>query len=167
MNDAINPDVYQGFSNGAQMIDITENLNGNGAQAVQYIGRSTRLDGVVKGDPIEDLTKAKWFVERELARQLAEREAVDPVGVRMSRLNNLAEADEYTVFTDCDGDYAMRVDDEHYMLRGDFDPEALLEKVENEHYLCLASAAYGPFEYDRDATTKLQVLRVARGVARA
>ncbi|AST15208.1 hypothetical protein SEA_APPLECLOUD_42 [Rhodococcus phage AppleCloud] len=73
MNDAINPDVYQGFSNGAQMIDITENLNGNGAQAVQYIGRSTRLDGVVKGDPIEDLTKAKWFVERELARQLSTR----------------------------------------------------------------------------------------------
>ncbi|AOT23613.1 hypothetical protein SEA_BOBBYDAZZLER_45 [Rhodococcus phage BobbyDazzler] len=73
MNDAINPDVYQGFSNGAQMIDITENLNGNGAQAVQYIGRSTRLDGVVKGDPIEDLTKAKWFVERELQRQLATR----------------------------------------------------------------------------------------------
>ncbi|AEV52183.1 hypothetical protein RoPhRER2_gp37 [Rhodococcus phage RER2] len=73
MNDAINPDVYQGFSNGAQMIDITENLNGNGAQAVQYIGRSTRLDGVVKGDPIEDLTKAKWFVERELQRQLVKR----------------------------------------------------------------------------------------------
>ncbi|AOZ62866.1 hypothetical protein SEA_PARTRIDGE_44 [Rhodococcus phage Partridge] len=167
MNDAINPDVYQGFSNGAQMIDITENLNGNGAQAVQYIGRSTRLDGVVKGDPIEDLTKAKWFVERELARQLAEREAVDSLETRMSTLSNLADADEYTVFLDTDGDYAIRVDDEHYMLRGDFDPEALLEKVENEHYLCFAGPGYGPFHYDREATTKLQVARRARGVARA
>ncbi|AEV52119.1 hypothetical protein [Rhodococcus phage RGL3] len=70
MTDATNPDVYQGFSNGAQVIDITENLNGNGAQIVQYVARSTRIDGVVKDDPIEDLKKAKWFVERELARQV-------------------------------------------------------------------------------------------------
>lgn len=69
VKDAINPDHYKsGFSYGAQVIDITENLTGNGAQAVSMIARSCRHDGVIKHDPIEDLLKAKWFVERELNR---------------------------------------------------------------------------------------------------
>ncbi|WP_280350409.1 hypothetical protein [Nocardia abscessus] len=69
MGDAINPDYYKsGWSNGVELIDITENLTGNGAQAVQYVARSTRLDGVTKDDPIEDLTKAIWFIEREIQR---------------------------------------------------------------------------------------------------
>lgn len=70
MGDAINPDHYRGFSNGAEVIDISENLTSNGGQAVQYIARSCRLDGVTKGDPIEDLRKACWFLERELERKL-------------------------------------------------------------------------------------------------
>lgn len=65
--DAINPQHYQ-FSNGAQVIDITENLTSNGGQAVQYIARATRLDGQNKGDQVEDLTKAVWFIEREIIR---------------------------------------------------------------------------------------------------
>jgi hypothetical protein len=69
MGDAINPDYYKaGWSNGVELIDITENLTGNGAQAVQYVARSTRLDGVLKGDPVEDLTKAVWFIQREIQR---------------------------------------------------------------------------------------------------
>ncbi|SUE29573.1 Protein of unknwon function (DUF3310) [Nocardia farcinica] len=71
MTDAINPQHYQ-FSNGTQLIDITENLNGNGAQAVQYITRATRLDGRNKADTVdglvEDLKKARWFVDREIGR---------------------------------------------------------------------------------------------------
>jgi len=67
VSDAINPKHYQ-FSNDVQLIDITENLNGNGAQAVQYITRATRLDGENKGNLIEDLTKARWFVDREIQR---------------------------------------------------------------------------------------------------
>lgn len=68
--DAINPDHYKkGWSDEAELISITENLTGNGAQAVQYIARSTRLDQkLIKGDPIEDLEKALWFVSRELKR---------------------------------------------------------------------------------------------------
>lgn len=68
MTDNINPNHYQGFSNGAQVIDISENLTGNAAQAVQYIARSCRLDGANKGDRIEDLTKAAWFIHREVHR---------------------------------------------------------------------------------------------------
>ena len=66
--DPINPQHYQGFSNGAEVIDITENLTGNGAQAVGYIARSTRIDGKNKGAEVEDLEKAIWFIKREIER---------------------------------------------------------------------------------------------------
>lgn len=66
-HDAINPSYYQ-YSNGTQLIDITEHLNGNGAQAVQYVARATRSDGNNKGDVVEDLRKAIWFIKRELTR---------------------------------------------------------------------------------------------------
>lgn len=69
--DPTNPDYYK-FPNGAETIDITEWLSGCGAQAVQYIVRATRTDGKVKGDPIEDLTKTLWFIEREIARLTAQ-----------------------------------------------------------------------------------------------
>ena len=69
MTDGVNPSYYKdGWSNDAEVIDITENLTSNGGQAVQYIARSTRLDGNSKGDVLEDLHKAKWFVEREIQR---------------------------------------------------------------------------------------------------
>lgn len=48
------PKYYQ-FPHGVQLIDITENLSGNGAQAVQYIARSTRMDGVRKGKTREEV----------------------------------------------------------------------------------------------------------------
>lgn len=67
MSDALNPDYYK-FSNGVELIDISENLTGNGAQIVQYVTRATRVDGIIKGDPLEDLAKAAWFLEREIAR---------------------------------------------------------------------------------------------------
>ena len=66
--DPINPSYYQGFSNGAQVIDISEHLTSNGGQALQYIARSCRLDGNNKGDVVENLEKAKWFLDREIER---------------------------------------------------------------------------------------------------
>lgn len=65
---AVSPNYYKGFTNGAQPIDITEHLTGNAAQAVQYLTRACRVDGVVKSDPIEDLRKSLWFVQREIHR---------------------------------------------------------------------------------------------------
>jgi hypothetical protein len=67
MADPTNPDYYK-FPNGAETIDITEWLSSCGGQAVQYITRATRTDGKVKGDPIEDLSKAIWFLSRERGR---------------------------------------------------------------------------------------------------
>lgn len=66
-NDPINPSYYR-FPSGAETIDITQFLTGNGAQATQYVVRSTRFDKELKGNPIEDLHKAIWFIEQEIAR---------------------------------------------------------------------------------------------------
>ena len=71
---AVSPNYYKGFTNGAQPIDITEHLTGNAAQAVQYLTRACRVDGVVKSDPIEDLEKSLWFIEREISRLKRERD---------------------------------------------------------------------------------------------
>ena len=68
MTDPINPAHYQGMSNGAQVIDVTENLSFNAGNAVKYLARACRLDGQTKGNPLEDLRKAQWYVTREIER---------------------------------------------------------------------------------------------------
>lgn len=66
MTDTINPDHYkQGWSNGAEVIDITENLNFNRGNAVKYISRAGKKPG---GSEVDDLHKAIWYIERELQR---------------------------------------------------------------------------------------------------
>ena len=67
MVDNLNPNYYK-FPNGAETIDISQYLSGCGSQAVQYVVRSTRIDKELKGNPLEDLHKAIWFIEREIAR---------------------------------------------------------------------------------------------------
>ncbi len=65
MPDSVNhPAHYGGFSNGAEVIDITENLNFNLGNVVKYVARAGRKTV----DPVEDLRKAQWYLERELAR---------------------------------------------------------------------------------------------------
>ena len=63
-SDAINPAHYQGFSNGAQVVDITEHLTPNLANVVKYAARAGRKTE----NPVEDLRKAEWYLARELAR---------------------------------------------------------------------------------------------------
>lgn len=60
--DAINPPHYQ-FTGGAQTIDITEHLSFCLGNVVKYASRAGR-----KGDPLEDLNKAKWYLDREIER---------------------------------------------------------------------------------------------------
>lgn len=71
-NNQLSPNVYQ-FPNGVEVKDISAHLTSFGGQAVQYIARATRLDGVVKGLPVQDLYKAiellKWEAERMEALQ--------------------------------------------------------------------------------------------------
>lgn len=59
----------EGWSNGAEVIDITENLNFNRGNAVKYIARAGRKDAMKTA---EDLCKARWYIDRELKRMGAE-----------------------------------------------------------------------------------------------
>ena len=68
MTDNINPKHYRGMSNGAEVIDIAENLTYNAGCASKYLARACRIDGDIKGNPAEDLLKARWYINREIER---------------------------------------------------------------------------------------------------
>jgi len=65
--DAINPGHYKSHPSGIECIQITEHMNFNLGNAVKYIWRADD-----KGDPIENLRKARWYIDRELKRRGAE-----------------------------------------------------------------------------------------------
>lgn len=64
MTDAINPPHYQDHPSGVECIQITEHLNFCLGNAMKYIWRSG-----LKGDAVEDLRKAAWYLEREIDRR--------------------------------------------------------------------------------------------------
>lgn len=67
--DETNPEHYQNFSHNTEVIDITENLSYNAGNAIKYLARATRIDGQTKHEnPLTDLRKAKWYVDREIDR---------------------------------------------------------------------------------------------------
>lgn len=63
--DPVSPPHYQGFSNGAEVIDITENLNFCRGNAIKYLARAGAKDPTKE---LEDLRKAAWYVQREIER---------------------------------------------------------------------------------------------------
>lgn len=65
MTDSVNhPKHYTSHKSGVECIDITEHLNFCIGNAMKYLWR---VDD--KGDPIENLQKAKWYIEREIYRR--------------------------------------------------------------------------------------------------
>ena len=64
-SDAVNHPAHYKLSNGAEVIDITENLNFCRGNAVKYICRAGEKDPEKE---FEDLRKAIWYLERELKR---------------------------------------------------------------------------------------------------
>lgn len=64
MNDPVeHPAHYTRFP--VEVIDITEHLNFNRGNAVKYIARAGFKD---PSKEVEDLTKAAWYIARELQR---------------------------------------------------------------------------------------------------
>lgn len=59
-----NPSHYQ-FSNGIEVIDLTEHLNFNRGNVVKYVARAGNKGGA---DELEDLKKARWYLDREISR---------------------------------------------------------------------------------------------------
>ena len=66
MNDSVNnPKHYTNHPSGIECIEITEHMGFCLGNAIKYIWRAD-----LKNDAIEDLRKAKWYVEREIQKRL-------------------------------------------------------------------------------------------------
>jgi len=64
MSDSVNnPKHYTSHPSGVECIQITEHMNFNLGNATKYIWRAS-----LKGKEIEDLRKARWYIDREIAR---------------------------------------------------------------------------------------------------
>ena len=57
------PAHYTSHASGVECIQVTEHMNFCIGNAVKYCWRAG-----LKGDGIEDLKKAKWYIEREIQR---------------------------------------------------------------------------------------------------
>lgn len=67
MSDLVNhPPHYTSHPSGVECITITECMGFNLGNALKYIWRAD-----LKGDALEDLRKARWYIEREIARREA------------------------------------------------------------------------------------------------
>jgi len=66
MTDTVNhPKHYTSHPSGVECIEITEHMNFCLGNAVKYIWRAS-----LKGKEIEDLRKARWYIDREIQRVL-------------------------------------------------------------------------------------------------
>lgn len=66
MSDPVNnPKHYNSHPSGIACIEVTEHMNFCLGNAVKYIWRADE-----KHDAIEDLKKAKWYIDREITKRL-------------------------------------------------------------------------------------------------
>lgn len=63
MNDPISPQHYQTHPSGIECIQVTEHMNFCKGNAIKYIWRAGEKD-----DEIQDLKKARWYINREIQR---------------------------------------------------------------------------------------------------
>lgn len=64
MNDPVNhPAHYKSHPSGIEVIEITEHMNFTLGNVVKYVLRSEH-----KGNQLEDLKKARWYLDREISR---------------------------------------------------------------------------------------------------
>lgn len=64
MDQVEHPQHYTSHPSGVECIQITEHMNFCIGNAVKYLWRTDD-----KGDAIENLEKAKWYIDREIARR--------------------------------------------------------------------------------------------------
>lgn len=58
------PPHYNAHPSGVECIDVVEHMSFNLGNAIKYIWRADE-----KGRAVEDLRKARWYLDRELARR--------------------------------------------------------------------------------------------------
>lgn len=61
------PTHYNSHPSGVECIDVVEHMPFNLGNAVKYLWRAG-----LKGDAIEDLKKANWYIDREIAKRQKE-----------------------------------------------------------------------------------------------
>lgn len=67
MSEAVNhPKHYTGHPSGVECITVVEHMGFNLGNAIKYIWRADE-----KGNALEDLRKAEWYVRREIDRRAA------------------------------------------------------------------------------------------------
>lgn len=62
--DPVNSPSHYTWLGGIEVIQITEHLGFSLGNVVKYVLRADH-----KGKPIEDLEKARWYLDREIARR--------------------------------------------------------------------------------------------------
>jgi len=68
MHDSVNqPKHYTAHPSGIECIQVTEHMGFNLGNAVKYIWRCD-----LKKDAMEDLNKAIWYIQREIAKRQAD-----------------------------------------------------------------------------------------------
>jgi hypothetical protein len=60
-DDAVNHPKHYTSKKGIECIQVTEQFNFNKGNAIKYVWRSGE-----KGNEVEDLKKAKWYIDREI-----------------------------------------------------------------------------------------------------
>jgi hypothetical protein len=65
-SDPINPEHYRCHPSGIECIQITEHLSFPIGNIIKYAWRAE-----YKGDALGDLRKARWYLDREIARREA------------------------------------------------------------------------------------------------
>lgn len=63
--DAVNNPAHYTAYNGIEVIQLTEQMNFNRGNAIKYIARAGLKDPATDR---QDLEKARWYIDRELAR---------------------------------------------------------------------------------------------------
>ena len=63
-NAVTHPPHYTAHPSGIEQIQITEHMGFCLGNAIKYIWRAD-----LKGNAMQDLQKAKWYIEREIARR--------------------------------------------------------------------------------------------------
>jgi hypothetical protein len=58
------PDHYTSHPSGVECITVVEHMGFNLGNAIKYVWRADS-----KGNALEDLAKAKWYIEREIKRR--------------------------------------------------------------------------------------------------
>lgn len=78
MHDPVNqPKHYTSHPSGIECIQVAEHMRYNLGNVIKYVWRAD-----LKGNAIEDLRKAEYYIRREIERRQKDESTGDPLGVR-------------------------------------------------------------------------------------